>query len=398
MTDQFQIRVISSHAEIDASVWDGLLPVNRTENAESLLPNPFITHAFLSCLEKSQSACARTGWLPQHLILETTEGNVLGALPCYLKNHSQGEYVFDYGWADAFMRAGGEYYPKLQCSIPFTPATGPRILVRDNRQVAMAALSEGLRQLTTKIGASSAHITFMQKDEWDYLGTRGFLRRTDQQFHWKNRGFVDFNDFLNSLSSRKRKNIRKERESALNDAGIEIDILTASELTESIWDTFFEFYMDTGERKWGTPYLTREFYSLIGEAMANRIVLFMARRDGKYIAGAINFIGDGCLYGRHWGCVEDHPFLHFELCYYQAIEYAIAHGLNRVEAGAQGGHKLARGYEPVTTYSAHWIEHPGLRNAVADYLESERQHVELENRAMMQHTPFKKTLKQSETE
>ena len=390
MDSVFQIRVIASLSQIEPKVWDQLIP-RRSSDGTVLAANPFVTHAFLYALEESGSACAETGWLAQHLLLETDDGTPLGALPCYLKNHSQGEYVFDYGWADAFMRAGGEYYPKLQCSVPFTPATGPRFLVPDDNEAGVVALSSGLRQLTEKIGASSAHITFLPRSNWDLLGQRDYLQRTDQQFHWYNRGYESFDVFLDSLSSRKRKNIRKERQGALKNGEITIETLTGDQLSEAVWDVFFEFYMDTGSRKWGSPYLTREFYSLAGERMADSIVLFLAKREGRYIAGAINFVGDGCLFGRHWGCVEDHPFLHFELCYYQAIDYAIQNRLERVEAGAQGGHKLARGYEPVTTYSAHWIEHPGLRRAVRDYLESERHHVELENRAMMKHTPFKKT-------
>jgi len=398
MADTFQIRVISSLGEIPADIWDALIPKGCADDAAdissaSASKNPFVRHGFLYALEQSNSACLDTGWLGQHLILEDASGNTLGAVPCYLKNHSQGEYVFDHGWADAFMRAGGDYYPKLQCSVPFTPATGPRFLVHQGPQgdAARAVLAQGLCQLTDKIGASSAHVTFLDKTDWDFLGDHKFLRRTDQQFHWHNRGYQSFDDFLDGLSSRKRKNIRKERTAALQETNIEIEWLTGDQLTEDIWDIFFEFYIDTGSRKWGSPYLTRAFYTLVGEAMADDIVLIMAKRGGEYIAGAINFIGDNCLYGRHWGCLEDHPFLHFEICYYQAIEYAIQNRLSRVEAGAQGPHKLARGYEPVTTYSAHWIAHPGLSAAVADYLEQERQHIELENNALMAHTPFKKT-------
>jgi len=392
MTQTFQIRILSSLDDISADVWDGLAP--GPSNASGSQPdNPFISHAFLAALEKSGSATAETGWLARHLVLEDDTGEALGALPCYLKNHSQGEYVFDQGWADAFMRAGGEYYPKLQCSVPFTPATGPRLLVPDceNSEARKTALAHGLMQLTEKIGASSAHVTFMEEAGCNFLENQGYLKRTDQQFHWKNRDFSSFDEFLDSLSSRKRKNIRKERQAALQGGALEIDILTGSDLTEAIWDEFFEFYLDTGSRKWGRPYLTREFYSLVGQTMADNVMLVMVKRAGNYIAGAINFIGGDCLYGRHWGCVEDHPFLHFEVCNYQAIEFAITHGLDRVEAGAQGAHKLARGYEPVTTYSAHWIAHPGLRNAVSDYLDNERQHVELENQALMAHTPFRKT-------
>ena len=317
---------------------------------------------------------------------------MLGAVPCYLKNHSQGEYVFDHGWADAFMRAGGNYYPKLQCSVPFTPATGPRILVPDceNRSTRVEALAQGLMQICERHQASSVHITFMEQDEWNQIGDGQFLKRTDQQFHWLNDNYESFDDFLAALSSRKRKNIRKERQGALEDNGLSVDLIKGSDATERIWDRFYAFYIDTGSRKWGSPYLTREFFSEIAATMGDRVLLIMAKRDEEYVAGAINFIGEECLYGRHWGCLEDHPFLHFEVCYYQAIDYAIQHGLKRVEAGAQGAHKLARGYVPVTTHSAHWIAHPGLRGAVSDYLEHERLEVDRHNRLLSKHTPFKK--------
>ena len=396
MSAEYQIRVLASLDQIERDQWNSLAPqcAKLDVNSPPRPANPFLSHEFLYALEKSGSANAETGWLGQHLILESVDGTPLGALPCYLKNHSQGEYVFDHGWADAFMRAGGDYYPKLQCCIPFTPATGPRLLVPEGNksEIAKLALAQGLRQLTERHGASSAHVTFIAKEESDFFASQGFLQRTDQQFHWRNRDFTDFDDFLSSLSSRKRKNIKKERKTAIETASIEIEHLTGDQLTEEIWDIFFQFYMDTGSRKWGRPYLTREFYTLIGQSMADQILLIMAKRDGRYVAGAINFIGDDCLYGRHWGCVEDHPLLHFEVCYYQAIEFAIANNLATVEAGAQGDHKLSRGYEPVTTHSAHWIAHPGLRDAVGDYLEQERQHVEMENEALMTHSPFRKSV------
>ncbi len=385
MTDSYQIRIISTLEDIKAEDWNALLigkPVN-----------PFVTHEFLYALEKSGSAVAEEGWLGQHLILEDSKGTLLAALPCYLKNHSQGEYVFDHGWADAFMRAGGDYYPKLQCSVPFTPATGPRLLVPEceNAEARKQAILEGLKQLCTRMGVSSAHITFMEKDDWKFAGqTCNYLQRTDQQFHWMNNDYESFDAFLESLSSRKRKNIRKERKTALADNGIEIDLLKGDEITERIWDRFYAFYMDTGSRKWGSPYLTREFFTQIGKAMPERVLLVMARRNDEYVAGAINFIGDEVLYGRHWGCLEDHPCLHFEVCYYQAIQYAIEHGLKSVEAGAQGAHKIARGYVPVTTCSAHWITHPGLRDAVADYLVHERREVDRHNEMLNEHTPFKR--------
>ena len=385
----FRIRVISSINEVEAATWDRLAQVRADGDAGY---NPFVSHAFLSALEDSGSAVAETGWLGQHLVLEDDAGNALAALPCYLKNHSQGEYVFDHGWADAFYRAGGEYYPKLQCSVPFTPATGPRLLTGDahNRQALSFALLNGLQQLTARIGASSAHITFMRPEEWNTARDAGLLARTDRQFHWFNRGYNSFDAFLDALSSRKRKNIRKERKTALSVDGLEIKHLTGSALNEAAWDAFFSFYMDTGSRKWGSPYLTRTFFSLVSEHMADDILLVMAKRDGRYIAGALNFIGSDCLYGRHWGCTEDNPFLHFELCYYQAIDLAIALGLDRVEAGAQGGHKLARGYEPVRTSSAHYIAHEGFREAVADFLERERKGVAQDQYWLGERLPFRK--------
>ncbi len=389
-TPTYRIRVLSSLGDVSAEAWDDLARVRRADGTR--IDNPFLTHAFLSSLEDSGSATAETGWLGQHLLLEDEAGKPIGALPCYLKSHSQGEYVFDHGWADAFYRAGGEYYPKLQSSVPFTPATGPRLLsgAAQKPQAIQAALLSGLVQLTDRLGASSAHVTFLPQEEWHAAGELGLLQRTDRQFHWINEGYGCFDDFLASLSSRKRKNIRKERATALSHGGLEIDILTGDQITEAHWDAFFRFYMDTGSRKWGRPYLARKFFSLVGERMGKRIVLVMARRNGQYVAGAINFAGDDCLYGRHWGCTEDLPCLHFELCYYQAIDYAIEHKLLRVEAGAQGEHKLARGYVPVTTYSVHHIANPGFRNAVEAYLENERRHVDMEKEILMEHTPFRK--------
>ncbi len=317
------------------------------------------------------------------------DGKIAAAVPCYGKSHSQGEYVFDHAWADAYERAGGRYYPKFQCTVPFTPASGPRLLVADGRTELKKQLSKALREETDRLGLSSAHVTFLQEDDLSVLESDGYLHRTDQQFHFLNKGYSSHEDFLAELSSSKRKNLRKERRSALEN-GISIDWLTGSDLTEDIWDQFFAFYMDTGSRKWGRPYLTREFYSLIGERMADDILLVMAKREGRYVAGAINFIGEDALYGRHWGCIEDHPFLHFEVCYHQAIDFAIARKLDRVEAGAQGEHKLARGYLPVTTHSAHYIAHPGLRNAVADYLEREREAIAETGEYLSEHSPFRK--------
>ncbi len=384
-----RIRVLRAIGDIAAESWDGC--------AGNAGANPFTRHAFLSALETSKSATARTGWQPQHLVVEMADGRAVGVAPCYLKSHSRGEYVFDRGWAEAYEHAGGSYYPKLQVAVPFTPATGRRLLVAPGVDVdaTRAALAQGLVELTRLHDASSVHITFMTEPEWHALGARGFLLRTDQQFHWENAGFATFDDFLAALSSRKRKTIRRERRDAIAD-GVEVVWLTGADLTEAAWDAFFAFYMDTGSRKWGRPYLTREFFSLIGQTMANETVLIMAKRAGRFIAGAINFVGDGTLFGRHWGAIEHHPFLHFEICYYQAIEYAIAHRLARVEAGAQGEHKLARGYLPRTTYSAHYITDPGFRRAVDDYLKRERAYVEAAARELQEASPFRKCLSDEE--
>ena len=345
----------------------------------------------------SHSVGPRTGWQPRHLLAEDASGALLGCAPCYVKSHSRGEYVFDHGWAEAFERAGGDYYPKLQVAVPFTPVTGPRLLARPGPQAeaVRGGLAEALAQVTASSGLSSAHVTFLTEAEWQMLGDRGFLQRTDQQFHWENANYATFDDFLAALSSRKRKTIRRERKEALG-PGIEVRWLTGSELTEEVWDNFFAFYMETGSRKWGRPYLTRAFFSIVSEKMADRILLVMARRAGRWIGGALNFIGADTLYGRNWGCVEHHPFLHFELCYYQAIDYAIAHNFARVEAGAQGEHKLARGYLPATTYSAHFIANPALKRAIAEYLARERAYVQAASEELAAAAPFRKDLVEQE--
>jgi len=353
--------------------------------------NPFISYDFLHALEASGCVGQRSGWTPLHLVAERPDGRLAGIMPAYGKTHSQGEYVFDWGWADAYERAGGHYYPKLQVSVPFTPATGRRFLIRpgEDRGEVSAALVAGAKATLRSIGGSSIHATFIGHEDWQWLGEQGFLQRTDQQFHWINEGYGSFEDFLAALASRKRKTIKRERRDALAN-GITVEHLTGKTLTREAWDAFFSFYMDTGSRKWGRPYLNRKFYALIGESMAEHVLLVMAKREGRYIAGAINFIGSDTLYGRNWGCVEDHPFLHFELCYHQAIDFAIARGLKRVEAGAQGEHKLARGYRPVTTYSAHYIADPGLRRAIDDYLSHERAQVAANHEALDEAAPFKK--------
>ncbi len=374
--------MIESISQIAPAAWDALA------NPHGAPFNPFVSHAFLSALEQSGSAARPSGWQPAHLLLEH-QGALAGAAPIYIKSHSYGEYVFDHGWAQAFERAGGEYYPKLQVTVPFTPATGPRLLTGANAGMR-AALAQAIMAFTQKLQLSSVHVTFQNQDEAESLARLGFLSRHDQQFHWHNENYQSFDGFLAALSSIKRKNLRRERKEALC-AGIEIELLTGSDLREAHWDAFFDFYTDTGSRKWGSPYLTREFFSLISRSMAHNILLIMAKRDGRTIAGALNFIGSDTLYGRNWGAIEHHPFLHFELCYYQAIEFAISRGLKTVEAGAQGEHKLARGYLPVRTYSSHWIAHPGLRDAVAHYLKEERRAVGEAIGELSEHSPFKKS-------
>ena len=410
MTDvELRIRIAQSLAEVPVAAWDACAsgsdaltsPVKLTSE-DNLSPeletrgkvdNPFITHDFLSSLEASHSIGGRTGWQQRHLLAEAADGTVLGAAPCYVKSHSRGEYVFDHGWAEAFERAGGDYYPKLQVAVPFTPVTGPRLLVRPGplAPAVRGALADALVEIATASNLSSAHVTFLTEPEWRALGKRGFLLRNDQQFHWQNEGYASFDDFLAALASRKRKTVRRERKEALA-PGIEVAWLTGSDLTEAVWDAFFAFYMDTGSRKWGRPYLTREFFSIVGEKMADRILLVMAKRAGRWIGGALNFLGHDTIFGRNWGAIEHHPFLHFELCYYQAIDYAIAHRLKRVEAGAQGEHKLARGYLPRTTYSAHFIANPALRRAIADYLARERDYVRAATEELAAAAPFRKDL------
>lgn len=385
-----QVRAVPGIGQIPAAEWDACATSPETVSAGDETHNPFTSHAFLSALEDSGCVSRKTGWLPLHVAVEQA-GRLVGVAPCYLKSHSQGEYVFDHGWADAYERAGGSYYPKLQVSVPFTPVTGPRFLIAPGEDVnaAASALVAGLRALRAETKASSIHVTFMQEREWAQAGTLGFLQRIDQQFHWDNAGYADFEGFLAALASRKRKAIRRERRDALAN-GITIEHVTGDALTPAHWDAFYEFYSDTGARKWGRPYLNRKFFGLVGERMPERVLLVLAKREGRTIAGAINFIGDVALYGRNWGCIEDHPFLHFEVCYYQAIDFAIARGLKRVEAGAQGEHKLARGYRPVLMHSAHDIADPALRRAVADYLGRERDHVVEAAEVLGTLTPFRR--------
>jgi len=377
-----KVEIVADIQDIGARDWNGCLDTDCTAHPA----NPFVTFEFLASLEASGCVCARTGWLPQHLWLKDSENRTLAVMPAYLKSHSMGEYVFDHGWAQAFESAGGDYYPKLQCSVPFTPVAGPRILIRPDIDRAMASrvMAGALKELCVGLGASSAHVTFLNKSQWDEFDQTGFLLRTDRQFHWQNAGYADFNAFLAGLNSRKRKSIRKERNRACA-GGIEVEWLTGAEIEPRHWEVFYRFYLDTSERKWGEPYLNREFFDVLGQTMADHVLLIMARQNDTYIAGALNLIGADTLYGRYWGCLETHDFLHFEICYYQAMDYAIAHRLKTVEAGAQGEHKLARGYMPV-----HHIRHQGLARAVADYLDNERQHAELERRILAEHGPFRK--------
>jgi len=370
-------RIASSAAEIGAAAW----------NACAGVEHPFTRYEFFAACEESGSAAPQAGWQPCHLVIEK-DGAVDGLMPLYLKSHSQGEYVFDHAWADAFARAGGDYYPKLQASVPFTPVTGRRLLAA-SEETRNALLMTGAAA-TKDLDASSLHITFLTEAEWKEAGALGYLQRMDQQYHWENRGYASFDQFLGELSSSKRKNLRKERASVRAE-GVEFDWLSGADITEGHWDVFFEFYIDTGGRKWGHPYLTREFFSRVGASMGEQVVLILAKRNGRYIAGALNFAGGGAIYGRNWGCTEYIPFLHFETCYYQAIDYAIAKGLSKVEAGAQGAHKFLRGYMPVPTYSAHFIAHPGLRRAVSDYLVQEREAVAEHIEELAEHAPFRKT-------
>src|SRR5665213_2134323 len=404
-SSEITLEAVSSISQIAAEDWDACanpaVDGSSLDNLDTLAPadsggnstplyNPFVSHAFFSAAETSGSATARTGWGARHL-LARVDGTIAGIVPCYLKSHSQGEYVFDRGWADAYERAGGRYYPKLQASVPFTPATGPRLLIRSGVDAELVgdALARGLVALCKATEASSVHVTFAPEAEQKFLTEYEFLARTDQQFHWHNQGYGSFEDFLATLNSRHRKAIKRERREALA-SGITIHPLNGSDLTEEAWDAFFEFYMETGSRKWGRPYLNRKFFSLIGETMSKDVLLVMARRNGRWIAGAINFVGSDTLFGRNWGAVEHHPFLHFEVCYYQAIDFAIQRGLKTVEAGAQGEHKIARGYMPKTTYSAHFIANPALRRAVAEYLKRERAYVAEAARELTEAGPFRK--------
>ena len=378
------VKILGSLSEVTADAWDACVGA----------ANPFVGHGFLAALEESGSATGETGWLPRHLVVEDEAGAVVAAAPLYLKSHSYGEYVFDWGWADAYERAGGRYYPKLQSSVPFTPVTGPRLLVRPDlpeprRDELRRVLAAAMVDLAERLRASSVHVTFPTEAEWRLLGRFGMLQRTGQQFHWENRGYADFDAFLRALSSRKRKAIRKERR-AVAEAGVSVRVLTGAEIEERHWDAFHRFYLMTADRKWGSVYLTRRFFSLLGERLGERVVLVMAEDGGRPVAGAFNLIGGDTLYGRNWGCGARYKFLHFEACYYQAIEFAIDRGLRWVEAGAQGPHKVQRGYLPCPTYSCHFIRDDAFRDAVARYLAAERRQVEGEMEALAGNSPYRK--------
>jgi len=367
-SDALTLEAHESIHRIDAAAWDACAGSD----------NPFVSHAFLAALEDSGSATAKSGWLAQHLTLKEPGGRIVGCVPCYLKSRSYGEDVFDWGWAEAYERAGGRYYPKLQVSVPFTPVPGPRLLTHPASDAAELRnlLLGGLQRLAELHKVSSLHITFLSEAEWRAAGEAGFLQRTGLQYHWENRGYDSFDDFLAALMSRKRKAIRRERAAA--QAGLSIRALTGNEIAPATWDRFHAFYLATVEKKWAHDYLSREFFQLLGERLGERVVLILAERDGRPVAGALNLRGKDALYGRNWGAAEEHAFLHFECCYYQAIDYAIRHRLARVEAGAQGQHKVQRGYLPVPTYSAHWIADPALGKPVAAFLQRERRAVAVE--------------------
>jgi uncharacterized protein len=375
----FSVSVAASINHVEAAAWDACAGAD----------NPFVSHAFLGCLEDSGSATARTGWLPQHLLVRAPDGGLVAAVPLYLKNHSYGEYVFDHGWADAYQRAGGRYYPKLQACVPFSPVPGPRLLIRPEAPAGTRdAVIRGLLAVAQEHKVSSLHITFPTEAEYEVLGEAGFLQRLGVQFHWENNGYASFDDFLAALSSRKRKQIRKERREAA-DSGLDIRTLGGDEITRRHWDAFNRFYLSTVDRKWGSAYLTRRFFDLLGERLAEKVVLVIAERDGEPVAGALNLRGADTLYGRNWGSTEDYKFLHFEACYYRAIDYAITHGLKRVEAGAQGTHKIQRGYLPQRTFSAHWIRDQNFADAVENFLQRERVGMEREIAALAEYSPFR---------
>jgi predicted N-acyltransferase len=378
---EISIKIVTKIDDIPAKDWD----VCAGDS------NPFVRHAFLNALEKSGSVTDATGWLPQHLMVYDEHKQPVACMPIYLKNHSYGEYIFDWGWAEAYQRAGGSYYPKLQAAIPFTPATGPRMLVKDGASDRYyKVLISGMIKLARQHKVSSLHITFPNKGQWNHFGESGLLKRTSTQFHWENQDYKTFDDFLGALTSRKRKSIKKERRQ-VEEQGIKLIRLTGDDLTEEHWDSFYHYYLDTIDRKWGRSYLTREFFSILGETMSELAMLVIAEHDGKRVAGALNLIGTDTVFGRNWGCSKDFKFLHFEACYYQAIEFAIENKLQWVEAGAQGPHKIQRGYLPREVYSAHWIENPKFSDAVKHFIEQERRQVDYEIKGLMEQSPYRKT-------
>jgi predicted N-acyltransferase len=373
-----QLSLHKSIHDIDPGAWDLCAG----------LQNPFVSHAFLAAVEDSGSATARTGWMPQHAALRDESGMLLACAPMYAKSHSYGEYVFDHGWARAFEQAGGDYYPKLQVAAPFSPVPGPRLLVRPGTDLPLGAVGDALAQACRKLKLSSVHVTFCTQAEYEALGEAGWLQRLGVQYHWHNQGFRSFDDFLESLNSRKRKSIRRERRDA-NACGLVFKTLQGDAITPEYWRAFYRFYESTVDRKWGSAYLTEAFFPLLGKMLGDRVVLMIAEHGGRPIAGALNLLGVDTLFGRNWGCLAEFPFLHFELCYYRAIDFAIEKGLARVEAGAQGEHKIQRGYLPSATYSAHYIPHPGLRRAVASFLEQERAARMQEMEELTEFSPFK---------
>lgn len=387
MTKQQEIYIVENVAQIDKKIWNEL--ANGKKFSPDFQYNPFLNWHFFNALEKSGSATKQTGWLPLHLIAKQGQ-EIIGILPCYLKGHSRGEFVFDYQWAEALESIGEAYYPKLQSAVPFTPVASRRFLVKNNDEKIIKLLSIALQNICKKLQASSAHITFIEKQQAKII-ENNFMIRHGQQFHWQNKNYKTFDDFLQTLNSQKRKTIKRERKQATKNGEIKLEQLGGEEITPEIWAKFFQFYQDTAERKWGQPYLTFEFFLHIGKCMPKDILLIVAKRKGEYIAAALNFIGSHTLFGRYWGCIEDHPFLHFETCYYQAIDYAIKHKLLNVEAGAQGGHKIPRGYQPQIMYSAHYIQHPQLKNAINAFLTHEKKQIDKHNKQIEQHLPFKKT-------
>jgi predicted N-acyltransferase len=378
--DVLEVKLVQGIDQLAPEQWDACIGADQ----------PFLSHAFLAALEASGSACQDTGWLPLHAVVEQ-DGRLLGCAPMYLKSHSYGEYVFDWGWANAYERAGGRYYPKLQVSVPFTPVPGPRLLLApDAGPEVRTALARGLVGVAEQLGVSSLHVTFCREPEWDVFAAAGLLKRQGVQYHWHNRGYGTFDDFLATLKSSKRKTIRKER-ARVAAQGVTLEALTGAALTREIWDVFYPFYRATVDKRWGSAYLRKRFFYRLGETMADRVVLIMARHAGRYIGGALNLLGDDTLYGRVWGCRQEFEFLHFEACYYQAIDFAIAHGLARVEAGAQGPHKLQRGYEPVPTYSAHWIRDDGFKDAVERFLAQERREMTFELDQLRELLPYRQS-------